>query len=209
MEQVADNERKICQDVATSIFRLLTTATQVATSVAVQIAAPGAGSILQHIDFTKLGSLITNLIVTERNSNMPLPEYKFGGSLVLLDVKHPHKMCFVQLLRDGRVLQDVFRVQERTVTSSNLENLQSVFQLKMFSEVINDMSNSHLIPAIVKSESVHDTDPKSTEIVRSHEKFDGAMDRAVDRANFVANSATNAFKSAASTASRYESILHD
>lgn len=153
MEQVAETKPDVCSDVVSNICKGLALVAQMAASVALNGVAPGAGAIVgafaNQIDFGKLGSGIKNLIVTERDSRMPLPEYKFGGSLVLLCAKESHnQMMFVQLLGDGRVLENMFCVQGKDATSSGLPNGLDVHQLKTFYQVINDLDNSDLTQAI-------------------------------------------------------------
>jgi hypothetical protein len=137
--QVADNQPVICGNVASNICSLLASTVQVAAGVALNTVAPGVGTLLCQIDFGKLGDSITSLIVAERASRTPLPEYKFGGSLVLLYREPKVHMKFVKLLGDGRVLENVFCVEEKDVTSPSLQ--LGIPQLKTFCQVINDLDN--------------------------------------------------------------------
>jgi hypothetical protein len=140
--QVADNQPVICGNVASNICSLLASTVQVAAGVALNTVAPGVGTLLCQIDF---GKMVKSLIEAERTSRTPLPEYKFGGSLVLL-YREPNHMKFVKLLGDGRVLENVFCVEEKDVTSPSLQ--LGIPQLKTFCQVINDLDNVHLLSAI-------------------------------------------------------------
>lgn len=156
--------------------------------------------------------------MTERESRLPLPEYKFGGSLVLLDRKqHSYNhMWFVQhLLGDGRVLEDVFCVQGENVTSSSLQQLQGVSQLTTFAQVISDLDNLHDLSPAVKNASVecHNTDRISRELVLPHNSDQGILNHMLLNgmvkeygAKGVVVKSTNCVASAAKSAAR---LLND
>ena len=187
--QVADNQPNICGYVASNICSLLASTAQVAAGAALNTVAPGVGTIVQQIDFGKLGEYITKLIVAERACRTPLPEYKFGGSLVLL-YGSPNHMKFVKLLGDGRVLENVFCLQEKDVTSSTSSSL------KTFCQVINDLDNVHLISAIKNPpvDCARDKIP-GKEVVLS-QKLDQGLSHVKDGAGRAASSIVKSGKGA-------------
>lgn len=196
----------MCSDVVSRIG-LVALVAQMAASVALNGVAPGAraivGALANQIDFGKLGSGIKNLIVTERDSRMPLPEYKFGGSLVLLCSKESHnQMMFVQLLGDGRVLENMFCVQGKDATSSGLPNGLDVHQLKTFCQVINDLDNSALTQAITSFASAAQQNFDRTPREFSQLTLDHSIERVKDGAGRFVKSTTSGAKSIATNATR-------
>lgn len=197
----------MCSDVVKNIWTVLALVAKMAAIVVLETTvAPGVGAILQQIDFVKLGRGIESLIMTERDSRMPLPEYKFGGSLVLLDRQQSYNgMRFVPLLGDGRVLEGIFCVEERNVTSSDLGSKLDVHQIKKFYQVINDLDNSY-INHVIKNASLENPDSwtSSKELSqRLDDSFFHVNEMVKDGAGRVAKSTTSVAKSAFNVATSH------
>ncbi|KAG0608610.1 hypothetical protein M758_8G119100 [Ceratodon purpureus] len=200
ISKVAETKPDVCSDVVSNICKVLPHLARTVASAALEVVQPGAGAIVGTL--ANLGSGIKNLIVTERDSRMPLPEYKFGGSLVLLYVKERQngQMTFVQLLGDGRVLENMFCVEEKDVTPSGL----GVHRLKTFYNVINDLDNSALTQAIKSFASAAQQNFDRTPEEFSQSTLDHSLDQisemVKDGAGRVAKSTTSAAKSATNAA---------
>lgn len=188
-------------DVIINICKGLGLAAQVAVPIALNAVAPGTGSIYTAIasslDFAKLGSGIKNLIVTERESRVPMPEYRFGGSLVLLDPKrNQNQMMFVPLLGDGRVLENMYCVQEKDATSSQLLDFHLL--RSKFSQVINEMDTSSLTYSIKLGSSggqQYNTDYRIPSQLTLDNSLDQIEEIVKDGAGRVAKSTTSAVRS--------------
>lgn len=158
--QAAENQPVVCSDVLTSICMMLALVAEVATYLILETTLPGSAraltAILQQIDTVKLETGIKSLIRTEGKSRMPLPEYKFGGSLVQLNRQQSNNgMTFVPLLGDGRVLEGIFSVDERSVTSSDLKSNLGIHQIKTFRQLINGLDNSYINQALKDASADH------------------------------------------------------